>query len=292
MAFKITFGHLAVGQGLAAFTDLSYGDQGRFLALMDLGSSAGGKDFYQDSLNQIINAVYKNNHTLNYVHISHLDADHYNLFPHLGAQYLERYGKRITIARFGIGGAGLMDPQQIQNFIAENFGCFQLPDFYYTDNGQGFYRTGNPYTPFVMDQFVKDWDVSIEIEPMIDFRINILFYRACFFDDVFDRLSNNHGAFINTGSTMILISIVRVLNPQNRSHVKPIVSYLFTGDATIDTLKCFLDVGQFQFQDEPKALLIPHHGTKLHIADNPDTNNADTFITLNRFLRNLPPGQP
>lgn len=114
MVFKVEITHLCVGQGLSVVTDITRPDDSRYLLLFDLGSTVGGQVFYGWALETLSQKIIANDHTINYVHISHLDKDHYNKFHKLSQIHNQTYKRKITVDRLVVGGVG-SDAQQVRN---------------------------------------------------------------------------------------------------------------------------------------------------------------------------------
>ena len=284
--FGLRITHLCVGQGLSVLLQLKYQDENgqpaKFVGLLDCGSSAGGKTFCGPALDKIAEAVSENQDTLDYIHISHFDNDHYNLLVNFGIGYPDLYGTRVQVKKMVFGSTCYHDITNFIDSIIENFNIdtnniFSMETL--------FRRTG--YIPYVLPTG-NTFEISIDI-PLTDnlyFRIIPIIYHAhLLFGNNFPvkkKLKPAESVMINTGSSILLVSIVY----QKGVNIGAAFSYLFTGDATIDTLKSLRNNNWPHFLDEQKMIQIPHHGTKKHIADDEDSN---IFTTLEEFLKKVSP---
>jgi len=267
MGFKVEITHLCVGLGLSVVTDITLPDGGKYLLLFDLGSTVGGPDFYGEALDTLSEMIGANGDTINYVHISHLDRDHYNKFRKLR----ELHGRLITVERLVVGGVGsnadeirvrkVRLEEQLEGYGLVN-GC------YYVDSGVS---EGWPYSLCDNPEFPT---VDIDLGDGYSYRMNPLLYRADIYPG-YETLEDS--VAINTGSSLLLSSVVK--------GAEPCVSYFFTGDATGYTMEIFLEKCKCQFGNEKKLMTISHHGTKVHVSD----NNDDNFNTLNKFLNKYTP---
>lgn len=265
MAFKVEITHLCVGQGLSVITDITLPDSSRYLLLFDLGSHGGGTEFYGEALRTISEKVRANQNTLNYVHISHLDKDHYNKFKKL----IHVHEDSITIERLVVGGVGSNTREsekrinrlraELENYTVEE--CI----FVTCMSGQG-----SPYSISDNPDFPS---VSINLGNGYYYRMNPLVYRA----DIYPGCTAlEDSVAINTGSSLLLASVIK--------DTQPFVSYLFTGDATLYTMQNFLEKCNLKIGLEQKMITISHHGAKRHVAD-----DDGTFVTLNKFLDKYTP---
>lgn len=253
MAYEMAITHFAVGQGLCVMIELKYiakeNYEDNYLALIDMGATPIIPQAHI-GVEKVNSKIDSNGGILDYVHISHLDSDHYNLFKEL---------KDLThVKTLIIGGVNKSNPVIINdifnNISIENF-C-QINELY----------LGKPYT---REDVIMD--VNIDIGDNLYFRINTLIYRADCFDECITE--TDESILINIGSSIILVSVV-----EKKGHTKtPLHSYLFTGDSTMHTLTIFNNQ-KYKFQNETKRLLIPHHGTK---------KNMDWGI-LESFLKYYP----
>lgn len=266
MGFKVEITHLCVGQGLSVVTDITYPESNRYLLLFDLGSILGGRPFYGEALRTLSEKIGANQDTINYMHISHLDKDHYNRLQWLAAVH----GREITIDRLVIGGVGnneVMLEKRNRNLERELSG-YMVRESYYADCLVG---RGWPYGLSDHPQFPS---VDIDLGDGYSYRMNPLLYRA----DIYPGYGTlEDSVAINTGSSLLLSSVVK--------GAQPCVSYLFTGDATRYTMEIFLKKCDLRIGAEQKLLTISHHGTKKNVADDDKGN----FHTLNQFLDKYTP---
>lgn len=267
MGFKVEITHLCVGQGLSVVTDITLPDGSKYLLLFDLGSSIGGRPFYDGALQTLSEKIGANGDTINYVHISHLDLDHYNKFRKLR----QVHGSLITVECLVVGGVGSKDDEikarkdRLQKKLE---GYHLVNDCCYVDSGVGM---GWPYSLCDNPEFPT---VDIDLGDDYYYRMNPLLYRADIYPG-YDTLEDS--VAINTGSSLLLSSVVKDTDPY--------FSYLFTGDATRYTMEIFLDKCECRFGNEGKLMTISHHGTKTHVWDEVNKN----FDTLERFLDKYTP---
>lgn len=244
-----------------------------FVALLDLGSLGGGDLYMRKAYEQIIIATAVNHHKINYVHISHFDADHYNAFRGLQKYYQQRTFKTITIDRLVCGSAGAHDLNKIKKYL-KCFKDYELDEDdieFHFDNGE--YRKRNPYKNV---KFMTP-NVNIKLDGGYYFRINTLLYHAHNYPHYARRAGADKSVLINSGSSVILVAITEGDDPW--------FSYLFTGDATKLTYDILNTDCDFIFDTEPKLLSISHHGANRHVADDDD----NTFTTLRALLDNFDP---
>lgn len=261
MGFKVEITHLCVGLGLSVVTDITLPDGGKYLLLFDLGSTVGGPDFYGKALDTLSKKIEANGDTIGYVHISHLDRDHFNKFHKLSA----KHGRMITIENLVIGGVG-SDAQAVgnrKNSVLREFAGYSLVNVSYVDCLIG---RGWPYGKIKAGNVPS---VNLDLGDGYYYQMNPVLCRA----DIYPGYATlEDSVAINTGSSLLLSSVVK--------GAYPCVSYLFTGDATKYTMEIFLKKCDYRIGMEQKMITISHHGTKVHVADDDDTK----FDTLNQFL--------
>lgn len=275
---KIT--HLCVGQGLSVLIELEYENengQGRFVGLLDCGSLAGGERFWGPALSRIDEAVSKNENVLNYVHISHFDCDHYNLLEKLGARYDKQHGEQISIERMYFGCTGDQDIDQIKESIRNSFVVEE--DNLYVLNWVCGMSQNNPYQ-LARDERAARLFVNIELDEGLFFRICPTLFHPHLWPKrttglAFKTLADP-GVLINTGSSVLLVTIVE----EDEKNIFPRVSYLFTGDATLETMKIMQLKQNLTFCTEKKMIQVAHHGAKRHVADDENNNNYTTLQWL------------
>lgn len=275
---KIT--HLCVGQGLSVLIELEYENengQGRFVGLLDCGSLAGGERFWGPALGQIDEAVSKNGNMLNYVHISHFDRDHYNLLNRLGDGYAEQHGKKISIERMYFGCTGNRNINQIKERIMNSFAVEE--DNLYILNWVCGMSKNNPYH-LASDERAARLFVNIELDEGLFFRICPTLFHPHLWPGRVEGLESvdlsGSGVLINTGSSVLLVTIVT----EDEKNIFPRVSYLFTGDATLETMKIMQLKQNLTFCTEKKMIQVAHHGAKRHVADDESNNNYTTLQWL------------
>lgn len=274
--YKLKITHLCVGLGLSVLIELDYMDtiQKHYVGLLDCGSITGGRKFYGPALEKIIEAVHCNNGYINYLHISHFDADHYNLLENLAKSYRRKYNTGIEVIKLCFGCVGNKDPEDIAKKMQI---FFNVGDLYALTNVYC-YPEGSIYSCTPSDQNCTCLYENINLGTDLYFRICPILYHAHLIPI---NQIQDEGVEINTGSSILLATIVE----ETGGTITPYVSYVFTGDATLETMKILLNK-KLCFRQEPKLILVSHHGAKRHIADNEDNNNYDT---LKCFLRTVGP---
>lgn len=283
--YKLKITHLCVGLGLSVLIELNYthpinGDR-HYVGLLDCGSITGGSTFYEPALQKIITAVNNNGGIIDYLHISHFDEDHYNKLGKLAQLYQSAYRVRITVRKLFFGCTGDKDSAYIagkmrQFFIVNNL--YELTNNY-------FFRNGNIYFCPPPDHPVACLYENIELDNHLYFRICPILYHAHLLPAAYGLTDINiqdAGVRINTGSSVLLATIVK----EQEGTVTPYVSYIFTGDATLETMKILQKITGLVFGQENKLILISHHGAKRHVADDEYTNN---YTTLRAFLDRVRP---
>lgn len=263
-----------MGQGLCVFIDLNYQyatENKRFLAILDMGSTSPYDTKTTDSIKTIDEEINNNNKTVNYIHISHYDNDHYGLFCQL---------KNLSkIERLCIGGVNKdfsFTKADQDEMIKKIFPLNIIVNDRYFKN----YAYVIPYLNVYFNlenEYNHTPSVTIPIDDNITFVMNPLAYRADLYSmpSLFGKGSDS-SFLINSGSSIILVSLV-----ENES--VPICSYLFTGDATWHTLYC-LNTLIIHFGKETKCILIPHHGAYKNLYETPQEQKI-----LNEFLNKYNP---
>lgn len=285
---KIT--HLCMGLGLSVLIELNYSYDiyytSRFVGLLDCGSIGGGEAFYGPALNKIKNAVSLNGGVLDYVHISHFDADHYNKLKILGKKYQEENeGSKIWIHKIYFGCTGNKDVECIKKMLQE---CFNIWEGNFMILNDYWYCPGSLYKAHSESPCFHDY--SIDLGNQYYFNISMLLYHAHLCPTYYPELENihldNEGVLINTGSSILMVSITK----EEMNTIIPKVSYIFTGDATLKTMQIMRYIQEKQmtlrFCKEYKLLQIAHHGAKRYVADNEEAND---FPTLKWFLDMIRP---
>ncbi len=273
-ALQIT--HLCIGLGLSVLIELENGGSKCFLGLLDCGSVTGESGFWDKALEQIITAVDNRGGCIDYLHISHFDKDHYNKLENLAGLYMEKHkdkpAAKIKVKKVIFGCLGQKNQAEIKGKMKS---YFDVAD-------------ANLYV-FVADQFApvrniyccpqaSAWSSCLYENILLDtnlyFRICPILYHAHLMPKEFhlDISLGGSGVMINTGSSILLVTIVA----DDGTNAVPYVSYVFTGDATLQTMQIMKSRG-FQFGSENKLVLVPHHGAKRHMADDEDTSNFDTL---------------
>lgn len=249
MKYRLEIKHYGVQQGLGVLVTLYEEDDEYetllFVGLLDFGSKNTFATEYQ--LNEISETINDNGGIVDYILISHQDADHYNLFSAIGSHYLKKYKKYITVEKIVVGGGPALRSviNEFSEFIHYNFIFLQIK---YSLAGVLYNNNNNN----------KIWDIWLPLEDNSAFCCQIIVA--------------NQGDSKNTKSCIALLSLI---NPEGQ----PVYSYLFTGDATNRT---FPYISKFNFSDELKLMLIPHHGSL-------NTTKGDNFSELNElFLKYKP----
>lgn len=252
MAYRLEITHFSVGQGLCVLIQLR-SDSGVFLGLLDMGTLSNADIYANEAIESIQNVLDNNDKILNYVHISHLDSDHYNLFKKLSI---------VRIKKLIIGG----NRQNVTTNMI--FPTVSQIDKIYRTNQNECFPGQDPYMTSS-----RDLDTEVNLGNNFFFRINTLIYRA----DVVQSIANNPSLKINTGSSIVLVSVVY----DNRTRIVPGISYLFTGDSTCYTLAQFNEL-EYQLKEQGDRIIqVPHHGTERNMIEN------STF--LESFLRKYSP---
>jgi len=289
---KIT--HLCVGLGLSVLTELEYdykmpaGSKKRFVALFDFGSNNGGNVFCLDAANKIMAAVSKNENVLNYVHISHFDADHYNKLGWLGKRYEEVCKTKIIIKNFIFGCLGQekeisRKAEAVKALIRSNF---QIAEESFHTLEQNFWFSDVNVYSIPKNSDIASVFVNIELEKDIYFRICPIIFHAQWLPDLKnleDIDISEPSVYINTGSSVLLVTVT---GEDAAGKITPYCSYIFTGDATVETFQIIMKLCKLGFATEKKLIGISHHGAKRHVANNELTND---YSTLNAFLSGVGP---
>lgn len=283
---KIT--HLCVGLGLSVLIELDYTHPatgaGRFVGLLDCGTIAGGKSFYEPALQQIAAAVNNNGGYINYLHISHFDDDHYNKLGTLAVLYNSTYHAGITVGKFFFGCVGDKNSAEIAAAVRQIFHINNL----YELTDRSYHRNGYPYFCPAPDNPYACLYENIELDNNLYFRICPILYHAHLIPAHYGLTDINiqdAGVKINTGSSILLVTIVEESVVGGVINDTPYISYVFTGDATLETMKILQKAG-ILFGQEHKLILVSHHGAKRHVADDENTND---YTTLNCFLNQVSP---
>ena len=279
--YNLTITHLCVGLGLSVLIRLRYNDGNTFLALLDCGSIVGADYVCGTALQTIADEVWDHGNVLDYVHISHFDRDHYNKLKELGESYLRQYGEYIRIKKMIFGCAGNRDITKIEQTFR---GCFQINTMLIRQGGFGNLNRGGGYKMPPIPEY-RELCEEIALGENLYFRIIPILYHAQLAPERIAGLGNIHlydkGVYINTGSSLLMVSVVF----ETESRLEPKVSYIFTGDATVETMKILRALANIQFKNEQKLLLIAHHGARRHVADRERTNTwPNDFSTLRWFL--------
>lgn len=278
--YELTITHLSMGLGLSVLIKLNYND-GRFLGLLDCGSIVGAQMVCNDALQKIANEVEGNQNVLNYVHISHFDRDHYNMLKNLGEGYAERHRTRIQIEKMIFGCTGDKDIETLKQTFNN---CFDIEVMYIRQGALGHLTRGFGYGLPKIPEY-QELCVEIKLGENLYFRIIPILYHAQLAPERRAGLENIHlndnGVYINTGSSVLMVTVVL----ETESVLEPRVSYIFTGDATVETMKILKALADIRFKNENKLLLIAHHGARRHVADKEKTNSCpNDFTTLTWFL--------
>lgn len=258
---KIT--HYAVGQGLCVVVSCTY-PGGKCLAILDMGTTYPIDSKTAQSIEDINAEIRNNNNSVQCVLISHLDSDHFNLFEKLtDLNVLEK-----VIVGGTENGLQIVDESKYSlidalfpNLISRESVDMVWINKYYT------MQFCNPYFS-ILGQNPLSYVLNLTGD--IKFCLNVLAYRADLYPTM-TLFNTSRSSLINSGSTIALITLLTNWN-------KPICSYLFTGDATNMTLNC-LNEQNFRFDNEYKAVLIPHHGSMKNIYDTAINRNIlDVFL--------------
>lgn len=281
--YKLKITHLCVGLGLSVLIELEYGSPvQRFVGLLDCGSIVGGQDFWEPALCKIATAVMANGNQLNYVHISHFDADHYNLLNKLGVWFLNNYKMKMKMEKIFFGCVGDKNVDAMKKIITDVFSIDEKN--IYTGIGSFYANAKQVYS--LPDDDMSVLFVNLQLDVNLYFRICPLLFHCHLmpddYKDLHDIYLGDKGVYINTGSSVLLVSIVE----QSASWPTPKVSYVFTGDATLETMQIMGYFKKMEFRKEYKLVQIAHHGAKRHVADNEVTND---YSTLQWFLGILEP---
>lgn len=276
--YELTITHLSMGLGLSVLIKLNYNDgRDTFLGLFDCGSIVGEECTWGNALKKIMNEVQANQNVLNYVHISHFDVDHYNKLENLGIDYQEISGTRIRIEKMIFGCTGDKDIETLRQTFNSSF---DIEVMYIRQGALGHLTRGFGYGLPKIPEY-QELCVEIELGENLYFRIIPILYHAQLAPKRREGLKSiqlhNAGVYINTGSSVLMVTVVL----ETESVLEPRVSYIFTGDATVETMKILEKLADIRFKNENKLLLIAHHGARRHVADKEKTNN---FATLEWFL--------
>ncbi len=280
--YKLTVTHLCMGLGLSVLIKLSYNNKkDTFLALLDCGSIVGANYVCKTALEKIANEVKGNGNVLDYVHISHFDRDHYNQLKVLGEGYLGQYDECIRIKKMIFGCTG---NRNIANIKQTFRGCFQIDTMLIRQGDFGNLSRGGGYGIPPISAY-RELCEEIALGEDLYFRIVPILYHAQLAPQRRAGLGNirlhDNGVYINTGSSLLMVTVVL----ETESKLEPEVSYLFTGDATVETMKILRALADVHFENEQKLLLIAHHGARRHVADREKTNTRpNDFSTLRWFL--------
>ncbi len=282
--YELKITHLCVGLGLSVLIELQYGNlPQRFVGLLDCGSINGGDNFYGPALEKIAVAVANNNGVLNYVHISHFDADHFNKMDELGRKYKSNFKNKIKIEKMYFGCVGNKNVNKLKRTVIYNFEINENNIFIYLKNF--YYNSGIPYVfPYGPENSLF---VNIPLDTNLFFRICPLLYHGHLMPDKYQELNqiqlHDNSVLINTGSSILLVTIVG----EAGGMIYPQFSYIFTGDATVETMKIMRHISLW-FGYESKAIGIAHHGAKRHVADDEERNDYSTLIWFLRDLLHCP----
>lgn len=282
-AYELTITHLCVGLGLSVLIKLKYNDgRNTFLGLLDCGSIVGGKNFYGPALDRIVDEVKGNGHVLNYVHISHFDEDHYNMLKVLGRKYKKDKDRPIEIEKMVFGCAGDKNTAKLKRDF-ENF--FTIKDSCIWQGACAHLNTNGGYTLPSISEY-QDLCAEVRLDNKLYFRMIPILYHIQLAPQREEGLEHinlsDSGVYINTGSSVLMVTIVR----ETDTEIEPQASYIFTGDATLETMKIFQALKRIPFNDERKLLQIAHHGARRHVADEEESGN---FQTLEGFLGLIKP---
>lgn len=249
MAYDLKITHFSVGQGLCVLIHLQRDVPNTFLGLLDMGTLSNQRIYAADAITSIQSVINSNSGVLDYVHISHLDSDHYNLFKKLSI---------TSIKKLVIGGNNTK--VSVGSIFSQ--GCRLVKT--YKLNTYTKFPAQNPYM-----RSTRDLDTEVDLENNIFFRINTLIYRA----DLVQLIDNNSSLKINTGSSIVLVSVVH----DDGTTIEPGISYLFTGDSTCYTLAQF-NKENYQFNTglDDRIVLIPHHGTERNMIE--DNTHLQSFL--------------
>lgn len=281
--YELKITHLCVGLGLSVLIELQYGNPvKRFVGLLDCGSIVGGQDFWEPALIKIANAAIANGYKLNYVHISHFDADHYNLLNRLGTWFNNAYKLKMGMEKIFFGCVGDKNVYAMKKIITDVFSVDEKN--IYTGTASFYANTKLVYS--LPSDIMSLLFVNIQLDTNLYFRICPLLFHSHLMPQDFKDLHavdlSDKGVYINTGSSVLLVSIVE----EAAGLITPKVSYVFTGDATLETIQIMKYFKNMQFGKEYKLVLISHHGAKRHVADNEGMND---YSTLQWFLGILEP---
>lgn len=280
--YDLTITHLCVGLGLSVLIKLSYNDKkDTFLALLDCGSIVGANYVCGTALQKIADEVKAHENVLDYVHISHFDRDHYNKLKELGEGYCSQNREHIKIKKMIFGCAGNRDITKIEQTFRS---CFEIDTMFIQQGDFGNLNRGGGYRIPLIPAY-RDLCEEIALGENLYFRIVPILYHAQLAPRRRAELRDIHlqgaGVYINTGSSLLMVTVVM----ETESELEPKVSYIFTGDATVETMKILRALAEIHFEKEQKLLLIAHHGARRHVADRERTNTRpNDFSTLRWFL--------
>ncbi|MCL2260386.1 MAG: hypothetical protein FWC15_03420 [Fibromonadales bacterium] len=262
-----------------------------FLAIVDLGTSSHGDKAKSSVISYLHPLLLYKKGVIDWVYISHLDDDHYNLFQSLSEFYQQQYTSKITISNLVIGGErrdshtsgigkhGLMLTTLISwGYLVTN--SLFIPTCHKHEGS-------NPYIPPQPQPSLPSISFTHLLDDHHFLQGNVLIQQAQINPPSWmGTLSDS--VFVNTGSTILLLSVV------NRS-VGPLYSAMLTGDATNWTIRRLLNLDElsdpnatppisypYNFGLEVKYITIPHHGSFTTMAD----GHPPGFYSLRHLICN------
>lgn len=300
MPFAIRISTLYIGQGLcnvievhkgiAAFslpdiedghpTFAEGGKHGQatleFLAIVDMGTidaQIGGSAFQCSAAVKFVELLLRkkrNPGVIDYVYISHTDADHFNGFQELTEPFKTNPlfpGKNyyLSINNLVVGGtlrpniAGY-DPQMamwLETFIGEYH--YEVPNPLSYSSAY-YFPLSNPYATAPMPDSSSSIHFEFDLGDNHVMRANVLVQRGPF-SAGFPKTERvtSRDIFVNAGSVILLVSVVDIRD----NSIK--ISALMPGDATWETFSWFLNkpvIGApYLFGNERKYFVVPHHGS-------------------------------
>lgn len=301
MPYAVRISTLYIGQGLcnvievhkddAPFSlgqikgnDPTFADNAKliFLAVVDMGTISSFSQQKGGALWHVAQAasflkplLLKRGMTLDCLHISHLDEDHYNGFAALIGQF--GLGAQINVNKVVIGG---VKPDKFPDewgsegkMLSRLSGWgYKLPNSAEQKTVPGYYVSAgrDPYEP---DASPLHCSVALEGNDLL--RLNVLMCRAPLVPGYKkEGYRSEDDIFVNAGSTILFVTLVR-----KGLGGSALASAFFPGDATWETF-CEFNAKQFGFAPGFKYFVIPHHGSLRTAVNekNPDFAAWDTLL--------------